>query len=216
MKRLLVLLMMLTSLPLSAAAFVPVPGQHYRILDQVPAHVSAHGVTELFWYGCDHCRQFHYASTMLRQQHSGLEWHYLPAVLRPTWRRHAKIHYVIAAQPQFSTLHEALYEKLAEDPSAFDGDGELQSWLSGYGANVTDLSGQLSDYRLNAQLKQDLETLESVSLRGVPALIIGGRYLVDASMVSDMGQYMATLSHLLQFVPVRNEAEDPQTVDTSL
>jgi thiol:disulfide interchange protein DsbA len=201
MKRVICLVLLILSTPLNAASFVPVSGQHYRILEQVPAHVSQTGVTELFWYGCDYCRQFHYASQVLRQQYSDLDWRYLPVVMRPEWRRHAKLHYLIAEQPQFATLHEGLYERLAENPEAFTDDEELQAWLQSYGVDAEDITARLRDYRLNAQLRQDLDTVNVISLRGVPALIVAGRYLVDASMVSDMGQYMATLSHLLQFVP---------------
>lgn len=199
MKRVLFLLLMVIAAPTtSAAAFVPVPGEHYQILKQTPEGVSAQGVTELFWYGCEHCRQFHYASAMLRQEQTELEWHYLPVVMRPAWRRHAKIHYLLADQPQFVTLHDALYERLAEDPASLDEDDALASWLTGYGVVLEDMAGRLSDFRLNARLKQDQQLIQSLSLRGVPALIIGGRYLMDASMVADMGQYMATLNHLLR------------------
>lgn len=203
MPPLLLVLAMLT-MPVKAAEPFQA-GTHYRVLTTELQNTPEQNI-ELeywFWFGCASCQLFE--QHLVRLQSEDTVWQQIPAQLRDNWYFHAKAYFVAVQQPQAEQLLEQMKLTLAENPTALTDINSLTAWFVEQGVELATVEQQLLSPLLNEQLEQLVEQQQALAIRGVPTLIIGNQYLVDAGMVSSIEQYMAVAEYLLSIIRQQRE-----------
>ncbi len=183
------------------AAFTPQPGRDYQILSAAQLQQSPlaapDSVWVLFWYGCPACTQLEQALPEWQQAYPQFSWQHRPVVLRSGWRAHAKAFYIAEQYPDPAQLHQALYAAITESPAAFSSMQAIVDWFGEQGLAVDQVRRYYTSSDINQRLAADEARIQALAVAQVPALVIGGRYLVQASHSGSWDSFAATVRHLL-------------------
>ena len=174
-------------------------GTHYLELSSEQAQVETVQpiqVQHWFWYGCPSCALF--AQKLPLLQAKDLEWQTYPAQLRNHWYFHAKAYHFASQQDNAAELEQALFETLNQNGQALADQESLQGWFASQGEDADLVADKTTSPLLNQQLAQELALQNKWPIRGVPAVVIDDRYLVDASMVKSLDEFVAVIQFLLQ------------------
>jgi len=179
----------------------PVAGQQYVELAN-PVPVSEPGkieVVELFWYGCPHCYNLHsHLKTWLANIPGDVDFHYVPAILRPTWVPAAKIFYAIEALGIDNLLHDKIYDAVHRDKIDLNNESVLFDWIEKQGVDRKKFENTYQSFAVQNQVSRSTQMSRQYQLNGVPALVINGKYLTSGRMGSTPQDTIKTLDALLE------------------
>lgn len=199
--QLALLLITFSLVPVAASA-----AQDYRQLEHPqPLNSSAKVVVEQwFWVGCQACQAVADLGALYQQQ-PDIEWHNQPVNLRAHWYWQNKLALVVQAlhQPDLLT---ALQADVRQDPTQLQTMAAAEQWLRDHGVDQDTAHREISAPEYNQQLKQLTKRAEQLGITSVPAIVINGRYLVDASMATDAQQFRNTVQQLIDRVRQQQSA----------
>ncbi len=175
------LLLPFMAMPLQAAEFKE--GVHYTKLPKVvrtqdPAKVE---VVEVFGYWCPHCSKFErYLGPWKQQLPEDVDFKHLPVVFRPNQTEFAKAYYVAKALGNSEDVHPALFSLIHQQRGWINNKQQLATFFADFGVSETDFNKAYGSFSINSQLSLGKKKAREYSIRGVPSLVVNGKYLVNA------------------------------------
>lgn len=175
-------------------------GKDYRQLsNSIP--LSDNGtitVEQWVWPGCAACNMI----TGLQQSVAAdgdVDWLILPAVMRNDWFWHAKL--MLAIQDlQRLALMPLLMLQVSREPNSLTSLQAAQQWLIDQGITQDVAEREITSPVLNQQLKVLQQRQQQLGLRGVPAVVVDGRYVVDAGMANTAERFREIVAFLINKV----------------
>nr|WP_224745715.1 DsbA family protein [Neiella litorisoli] len=190
-------------------------GTHYRQIGNGQVGQGATiAIDYWFWFGCASCQLFEQRLTQL--QSADTEWRHIPAQLRPHWYFHAKAFYLAEQQPQADQLISQLRQQLIDDPQGLSDIDSLIAWFVERGVDVNVAEQQLMSPLLNQQIDANLTKQQHLQIRGVPTVVIGNQYLVDAGMVQSVEEFIGVTQYLLAVLRQHREEAGFEWTDEDL
>ena len=187
------------SLPAASADIVE--GKDYTVLakPQPTGDSSKIEVLEFFWYGCPHCYNLHpHLKTWLANIPGDVDFHYVPAILRPTWVPAAKIFYATEALGIDNLLHDKIYDAVHRDKIDLNNESVLFDWIEKQGIDRKKFENTYQSFAVQNQVSRSTQMSRQYQLNGVPALVINGKYLTSGRMGSTPQDTIKTLDALLE------------------
>jgi thiol:disulfide interchange protein DsbA len=173
------------------ASYVPVSSAQ-------PANVNPGQiqVIEFFWYGCPHCFALEpYLESWLKHKPANVVFKRIPVAMG--WGEHMDVdgyaYYTAQAlglepkihTPLFDAIHQNRQRSLTNDKAA------LQAFFKGYGISKQDFDATWNSFSVQLKMKQAAETEKHYGLRGVPTLIVDGKWKTGAGYRTSNGNYMS-------------------------
>ena len=202
MMNVLVMLTLLLSSSAWAEGFQYEEGTHYARLD-VPVktrNTNIVEVTEYFSYGCPHCYRF---EPLVQQWKSDLpadvEFNRTPAIWSVTgYELYARTYYTALALGVLDQVHYPLFQAIhAGRRSLFD----LKSmtiFMAELGVEPETFVKTFSDsFGVKAMYQQATARQRIYQSNGVPAIIVNGKYRVEAGMVGNSNSGMLQVANYL-------------------
>jgi len=177
-----------------------VEGKHYVRLDPSLDIRGTGGkvqVLEMFLYTCPHCFELDPKLKDWARGHKNVELKRMPAILGPTWGEVAKLYYAAEALGVLDRLHMEFYRAIHEKGVHFDDDSQLRQFVLSHGIDEADFQRA---YWSRAVLdKMNTARLLSVKyhLRGVPVVIVNGKYKTAPFMARSQEEMLAVLDYLV-------------------
>jgi len=196
MRRHFVLSMFLALLSCSGVAFAadPVEGKDY-LLVQPPLPVADSAklvVTDFFSYACPHCFAF---SPDLRSWESKLPKDVVldrVAVTfgRQPWGLLAQLYYTLRSFGKERQLDAAVFEALHREGAPLTSAERIADWAGAHGVDREKFLSTFGSVTIRSFATTAEQLTGRVKLRGVPSLVIDGKYLVQ---VADNGDFAPQL-----------------------
>jgi protein dithiol oxidoreductase (disulfide-forming) len=189
------LLMALFAWSGSSLAADPVEGKDYLPV-QPPLLVADPGrivVTDFFSYACPHCFAF---SPDLRKWESQLP----PDVVldrvavtfgRPPWALLAQLYYTLRAFDKEKQLDGAVFEALHRENAPLVSPERIADWAAGHGIDRAKFLATFNSFTIKSFASTAEQLTGRVKLRGVPSLVVDGKYLVQ---IADNGEFAPQLA----------------------
>lgn len=170
-------------IPLTAAAAEYSDGNGYTTI-KTPVRTSDPSkieVTEIFWYGCPHCYRLEPITHAWEQNKpSDVDFKFLPAVFGRGWLAHAKAFYVADLLGIEDKLRADLFNAIHVERRNLNSEDALASFFVNYGVSEDEFHKQFNSFAVNSRLSQADAKIRAYGARGVPGLIVNGKYLVTA------------------------------------
>lgn len=192
------------SAPIQANQKVFKEGEHYRTLDkpvQTDVEKTQVEVADVFWYGCPHCYN-------LEPIVSAWKKTLAPDVIvvrRPgfftsnIWQSHAQLYYTIRNMGIEDKVHQGIFNEIHNNKNYLADPETMANFLSDqYGVDKQEFLDQFNSFGVSHQLQKSFAQLKGYELTGVPALIIDGRYVIEAGMASSLGEMTEIADFLVQ------------------
>lgn len=202
MKRIVILL------SLMAFGFVPAAnaqefkeGVHYERI--VPAQPTSTGdkveVVEAFWYGCPHCYRFEpYVERWLRRKPANAEFIRMPAVFRPSWEPHARAFYAAQLLGVWEKIHMPMFNAIHQQQRPLNNEVALADFFAEHGVDKDEFRKAYNSFAVDTKVRQAKAMVERYGVTGVPAVIVNGKYRINARTAGSNANMLKVIDFLVE------------------
>ena len=188
-------------------------GVDYRTL-KIPALTDAEKgqieVASIFWYGCPHCYSLEPIVDRWKESlKDDVRFVRRPGFFGPNlWKAHAQLYYTIHNMGIEDKVHEGIFNEVQNKKNYLQNSDAMADYLNQrYGIDKKEFKAQFDSFGVNHQLQQAFAKLEDYELKGVPALIINGKYVIEAGMAGSLNDMPLIADYLIAKVQKENSAK---------
>ena len=178
-------------------------GIHYeRVTPALPTTVKDGKieVLELFWYGCPHCYTFEpHIESWLKTKADYIEYVRLPAIFgnRTSWRMHAAAFYTANALGVFDKIHTPLFTAIHKNKQRVESAEALAEFFNKVaGVEEKKFLNTFNSFLVQSQLNRSREMSSRYGVSGVPALIVNGKWRIEAGSAGSYTNMLRLAGHL--------------------
>ena len=169
-------------------------GEHYTVMDNKFGLDNT--VLELFWYGCPHCKKMEDPLIKWKKtMPNDYTFKHIPASPNPVWASHAALFYSLEALGVESKYRADVFEMFSEPRE----EEYFQTWLADRGLNTEEMNSALGKGNIKEMEKEyKIQEYYIKESGGVPAIIIGGKYLINTKKFKDYYDILGLIDHLIE------------------
>lgn len=197
MKKLFTLLFTFILLPLSIHATEFKEGQHYEVIKQTAT--AKPEVLEFFSYYCPHCNTFEPLISNLRKNLdkdvSFTKNHvdFLGGAMGPQFTRALAAADMLQVEDKFSSI---VFDKIHTKRQQINGEKGILEIFAQVGVSEAEAKGALASFPVVGLASQMKHNTETYKIRGVPAIIVNGKYQVITGSVRSEEEFIALVNYL--------------------
>jgi len=184
-KKILVLLAMMSAFALPAQA-MDEGFEYNKVSPALPtANPKKIEVIELFWYGCPHCYSFEPTlNKWLDKKPDNVEFVRIPAVFRKSWVPHARAYYTAEALGVLEKTHTAFFTQVHAKKRRLQTKKDIRKFFIENGVNGEDFDSAWGSFVVESKTKRAVTLTRRYGIKGVPALVVNGKYRTSATEAS--------------------------------
>lgn len=176
-------------------------GKHYKVLENpsMPRDASKIEVVEIFWYGCPHC--YHLEPTVEAWKKSiqaDVDFYQMPAQFSRKWKIHAELFYVVEALKVKEKVHGKIFDAIHKERNWLLDTDDQKEFLAQYGVSEADFDKYHDSFSVRRQMKMADQRIKQYQISGVPAVIVNGKYFVDASSAGGQNKIFGVVNYLIE------------------
>ena len=173
------------SMPAAAAPFEYEEGTHYIELD-IPVKTRSPGkivVAEYFSYGCPHCYQFEPMINAWKTELGGdVEFVRTPAVWNRDYQVYAQTYFTAQALDVLDIMHVPIFQAIHAERRRINDPEAMAEFFGEYGVDPVDFAKAFASFGVRASVQQAEAKGRAYRSRGVPAIIVNGKYRIEGAM----------------------------------
>ena len=197
--RLLLLLLLCTFSGL-ASAQIQLNREYTRIDPAVPPRTAGQiEVIEFFYYGCPICYELEPALS---------RWHTIapnyvkltrvPALSSENWEPFAKLFYALEATGDLGRLHFPIYDNFHFDGIKLNDEKIMLDWITRNKVDVQKFTEAFNAETTKTKVESARKLLHDFNIRGVPTLIVDGKFVTSARLAGSTRQIPSVLNQLVE------------------
>lgn len=153
---------------------------HYFTI--IPEQPGAEGdrvqVTEFFLYSCPHCFNLEpHLEAWLENKPKNVEFDRVPAMFnRPSVVMQAKTYYALRLMGVADRLHGLIFRAIHDQGERLETQQEMEEFLQGHGVDLAAYRKAMKSFAVQTQARRAGVLAERYDVRGVPAIVVDGKY----------------------------------------
>lgn len=176
-------------------------GRDYIRLD--PAHAVASGekieVIEFFYYGCPVCYELEPKLSRWSFNAPGsIDLRRVPALSSDNWDNFAKLFFTLEAMGQIARLHWPVYDNFHFNGVKLNEEPVMATWIANNGLDKRKFTDIYASPPIQAKLAAAREMTRSYDIKGVPSIVIDGKFLTSARMTGGTNELMQVVDQLVE------------------
>lgn len=186
-------------------------GQYQRIDPPVASQVEDGKieVVEVFFYACPHCYLLDpKIRTWLKDKPDDVVFRRIPAIIGPTWADQARAYYIADALGMLDSFHGAFFDDIHKNGNQYYNRYSITKFLVQQGADEAEVSRLYESKDIDDKVSQARVTAVNYGLRGVPAIVVNGKYKTASYYTRNLDEMLEVVDVLIE--RARTEAQ-PKT-----
>jgi len=175
-------------------------GSQYQRIDP-PAPLAGRKdkveVVEMFFYACPHCYQLDPKVQKWLKDKPYIDFYRMPAIVGPTWADQARAFYIARMLDKPDELHEALFKAIHEDGKEIYNEFAVIDFFTSQGIDRKKAIDLYRSPEVAASVNDARVKTVKYGLRGVPAMIVNGKYITAPYFVRDQEEMFEVLDSLV-------------------
>lgn len=176
-------------------------GAQYQRIDP-PAPLTEHKdkieVVEMFFYACPHCYELEPRMRRWLKDKPDVEFHRVPAIVGPSWADQARAYYIIQELGRSEPMHQALFKAIHEDGMQIYNEYSVLDFFSTQGVDRKKAQDLYLSPETAARVNEARIRTVKYGLKGVPAVIVNGKYKTAPYFVRNQEEMFKVLDHLIE------------------
>ena len=176
-------------------------GRDYALIDpaqptDTPTKIE---VTEFFSYACPHCADLEpYVVKWAAKLPADVVLKRVPVGFNnPFYQLMARFYYTLEAIGKGKQLDAAVFSAIHEKGLKLIDDKSLMDWVTAQGVDAKTFSDAYSSFGVMSKVKRADQLAQAAKIRGVPALVVDGRYLVVGQNVKSHAEMLALTDKII-------------------
>ena len=158
-------------------------------------------VIEFFWYGCPHCYQFHPVIEKWKKSIADdVRFIPVPASLNPGWQNHARAYFAAEQLGVLDKIHDPLFKEIHENKRRLVKRGDLADFAAKQGIDKKKFLSTMKSFGVENALLQSQQMSRAMKITGVPAVVVGGKYLTSGAMAGSYPRVIKVINQLVEKV----------------
>lgn len=155
-------------------------GEHYNAI--TPPQAGGEGeriqVIEFFLYTCPHCYRLEpHMKKWLETKPANVDFIRIPAMFkRATLIMHAKTYYALELMGVAQEVHDGIFEELHAKKKNLNSQADMEAHLKDQGVDIGQYRKAMKSFAVQANASRAARLLDRFNIRGVPAIIVDGKY----------------------------------------
>lgn len=155
-------------------------------------------VAELFWFGCPHCYSLEPALKKWKKtKPANVEFKKVPAIFSARWEFHAQAFYTMEALDAPEEAYENFFRALHVERRQISNIAQLIAHLEPYGKTAEQVEASFNSFEVDSNLRAAKKITQQSGARGVPALIVDGKYLTSETISGGTQQMFSIVDQLV-------------------
>ena len=155
-------------------------------------------VTEVFWYGCPHCFRFEpYVQRWAASLPDGVVFEQMPSALNPRWTEHARAYYAFKFMDVLDQVHKAFFDAIHIERERLNSLDTIAEFVADRGIDEKVFRETYFSFPVQTQIRKNIQTEKRYGIKGVPAIVVNGKYLVSASMAGSNQRMIEIIDFLV-------------------
>lgn len=176
-------------------------GLHFVTLSKpvVTADPNKIEVMELFWYGCSHCDDLEPGlKAWVKQLPSDVSFVRMPVVFGRSWEMHARMFWVAKNLKLLDSIHEPLFDALHRHNKKLQNESQVVEFFAQFGADPLQVRKELKSFATESALRLADARTRSYGIRGVPAVVVNGKYVTGVAQAGGEKHLFKLLDYLIK------------------
>ena len=200
---------LLTALALTFATTFPVQaqpsaGRDYSVIEPAMNTESAAKieVIEFFSYGCPHCADLHpFAANWAAKLPSDVLLKRVPVGFgNPYYQNLAKLYYSLETLGELAKLDDAVFHAIHQKGLKLIDDKSILDWTTQQGIDAKKFSDAYRSFGVISKAKRADQMAQAAKIRGVPALVVDGRYLMLNDNIKSHADLLNNTSKIIETI----------------
>ncbi len=171
--------------------FLVIPEQPGAVGDRVQ-------VMEFFWYGCSHCYSFEpYLKQWLKDKPDNVDFIRIPAMFnRPGVVMQAKTFYALKMMGMAGEFNDKIFYAMHVEKQPLRTREEMETLLAREGLDMDAYRKAMKSFAVQTQARRAAVLADRFDVRGVPAIVVDGKYRtggLGGDIMIDLTQYLIEL-----------------------
>ena len=155
-------------------------------------------VTEIFWYGCPHCFRFEpYVNRWSADLPDGVVFEQVPSSLNPRWTEHARAYYSFQLMGVLEKTHEAFFDAIHLKRQRLNSLDSIAEFVAERGLDEKAFREHYFSFPVETQIRKNNQNEKRYGHKGVPAVIVNGKYLVTGSLAGSNERMIEIMNFLV-------------------
>jgi thiol:disulfide interchange protein DsbA len=134
-------------------------------------------IIEFFWYGCPHCMDF---DPVAKKWAAGLPdnvtFTQMPVMFGKHVDLHAQVYYALEGMGELDRVHDNFFHVMHKEGRKLRTRDEVDAFLAENGVDMEKFNEAMNSFAVAAKVNRARALMRRYGIRGVPALVIDGRY----------------------------------------
>ena len=157
-------------------------------------------VLEFFYYGCPICYELepHMTRWLATQAPGYVALRRIPALSSEGWETFAKLYFTLEAIGEVNRLHWPVYDNFHFDGKLLNEENVMLDWVGHNGIDAKKFAEIYGSQEIQTKLAQSRELMKAYDVRGVPTIIVDGKYLSSARLAGGPRPLMQIVDELVR------------------
>ena len=157
-------------------------------------------VIEFFYYGCPICYELEPQMTrwLATQAPGYVALLRIPALSSEGWDTLAKLYYTLEAIGEVNRLHWPVYDNFHFEGKLLNDERVMLEWVAHNGIDAKKFTEIYGSQSTQAKLARSRELMNAYDVRGVPTIVVDGKYMSSARLAGGTRQLMQIVDELVR------------------
>jgi thiol:disulfide interchange protein DsbA len=156
-------------------------------------------VTELFWYGCPHCFRFEpYVEQWQKSIPDSVVVEQVPSVLNSSWMEHARAFFALQMMGETEKVHKKLFSAIHLKNKRLNSIDTLAAFVKNLGVDEKKFRDHYHSFPVDTLVRKSKQKERKYGHRGVPAVVINGKYRTSASQAGSNAKMIEVIDYLVK------------------
>lgn len=155
-------------------------------------------VVEMFFYACPHCYELESKMQRWLKDKPYIDFHRVPAIVGPTWADQARAFYMMKEFGKFDQMHAALFKAIHEGGMQVYNEYSVIEFFVSQGVDRQKALALYLSPETAASVNEARIRTVKYGLRGVPAVIVNGKYKTAPYFVRNQEEMLEVLDSLVE------------------
>ena len=196
-----IVFVMMTAISSSSFAAPYNEGEHYEAI--TPAQPTSSKdkieVVEMFWYGCPHCFRLEpFVDRWLKKKPANVKFVRMPGVFRPSWEIHARAYYTAEILGVVDKVHRPMFDAIHEMKKPMNTESAILALFKKHGVDEKEFKRIFKSFAVETKLRRAKDMGKRYQAKGVPALIVNGKYRTSGHAAGGNPKVFKVVNHLVK------------------
>lgn len=175
-------------------------GQGYELIDP-PLNTRVSDkveVIEYFWFGCPHCFAFEPTINNWKDNNKPdyVEFVREAPPLNDSWEPHSRAFYAAELMGVTDEFFDPMFNAIHVEKRALRSPGQIVKFVGELGIDAAVFEKTMDSFAANTRINQAMQMASASRLRGVPAIVINGKYRTGGSLAGSNDNIIRVIDEL--------------------